>query len=112
MSNSSQFGGSFLCYNNPELACLFLFPAAISSRNSPFFFLFFPSARGEGLVWGGSRLYNPGLGRLFWIPPSCLQIAAPNVTSYKTLESFLSLSLSVERVAFFPHKGLGWFKGK
>lgn len=91
MSNSAQFGGSFLRWNNPELACLF--PAANLRQKSP------PSSRRRGGD-GGSRLYKLGLGRLFWIPPSCLQIAASNVTSYKTLESFLARAPR----CLFPHE--------
>lgn len=66
MSNPSQFGGSFLRCNNPELACLF--PAANLRQR-------FPPFPGGGD--GGSRLYKPGVGATILdpsLPASKLQL--------------------------------------
>ena len=82
MSNSSRFGGSFLRCNNPQLACLF--PAANLQQK-------FPPFPGGGEGTGDLGYTSWGWGDYFGSLPPCLQIAASNVTSYKTLESFLSL---------------------
>lgn len=94
MSNSSQFGGSSCApppRSSPEPACLF--PAANLRQKSPHH-LVPPRREGTGDLGYTSRGWGAYFGSL--LPAS--KIAASNVTSYKTLESFLfSLSLSRAR---------------